>query len=275
MRGSRELTLEFPTPPPQRRNLALSWSTAAREAADGILYAREKFPGENTAYLGPPFRREPLTVEANDKMVALEEIGEHAMRVRLLKDNATGLVPLWNLEDPLERLARINMELNELVCNISYVWVVWRMLTSACLQVCSPRGEGRALTMLRGRKPKRSHSVDRKAPDDSPSSSSDESIDSDEPVTPRTPAAFPQKLNRKVEFADKLQKKVFRYIMPNESDLDSSDESDEDDSTEKAEWWWDGWEENTEHTDEGGDATQPEHASHDPSELPLANMTIA
>ena len=114
-REDLSLDLVLPQPSLQGLRSELSWATAARESAEGIHYVREKFPNENLTYLSQPFRREPITVEADDRVVALEELSEYAVRVRLLRDGSVGIVPSWNIEDALERLARLNMEFNEIV----------------------------------------------------------------------------------------------------------------------------------------------------------------
>lgn len=113
-----ELTLAFPAPAHDLHAGALphlSWTEAARDAADGVHYVREAFPSENMTYLSTPFRREPIAVAPHDRVLVLEELSEHALRVRRLADGAVGVVPAWNVEEALERLARLNMEFNEIV----------------------------------------------------------------------------------------------------------------------------------------------------------------
>lgn len=101
--------------PPAAAFFALSWATAANDALEGIHYVRERFPNDNTSYLPAPFRNEPLEVEEGDKVVILDEVSEFIIRVRLLRTDTVGVVPTWNVEGALERLARQNMELNEIV----------------------------------------------------------------------------------------------------------------------------------------------------------------
>lgn len=96
--------------PPQ-----LSWATAAEDASNGIQYIKERFPGDNIPYLPTPFRQEPIKVEPDDKVVVLDEVTEHAVRVRLVKTGEVGIIPNWTVEDPLEKLARQNMLWNEIV----------------------------------------------------------------------------------------------------------------------------------------------------------------
>ena len=112
-----ELSLDLspPRPLPPLDLTHMSWRTAAQEAAEGVHYVRERFPGEGTTYLSMPFRREPIQVEMNDRVLVLDELSEYAVRVRLLRTGEVGIVPSWDIEDPLERLARLNMEFNEIV----------------------------------------------------------------------------------------------------------------------------------------------------------------
>jgi hypothetical protein len=111
----RELTLNTAPVPPPIDLTRLSWSTAAQDAAEGVHYVRERFPGENVTYLSQPFRQAPIQVEVDDKVLVLDEISEYAIRVRLLRNGSEGIMPSWDVEDPLERLARMNMEFNEIV----------------------------------------------------------------------------------------------------------------------------------------------------------------
>lgn len=97
----------------------ISWATAAQEALDGVHYVRDKFPSDDGAYLSAVFRREPLKVEKDDKVLILDEVTEFAIRVRVLRTDTVGVVPMWNVEGALERLARVNMELNGIVSVIS------------------------------------------------------------------------------------------------------------------------------------------------------------
>lgn len=125
-----DLTLDLESPYPSPQGLSeLSWVTAAKDSAEGIHYVREKFPNENLTYLSQPFRREPITVDAGDKVAVLEELSEYAVRVRSLRDGAVGVVPSWNIEDALERLARLNMEFNEIVSRLRLLCNLFRMLT--------------------------------------------------------------------------------------------------------------------------------------------------
>lgn len=48
-------------------------------------------------------------------MIVLDEITEHALRVRVVETGEVGLLPAWDIEGALERLARLNMEFNEAV----------------------------------------------------------------------------------------------------------------------------------------------------------------
>ena len=79
----------------------------------GIYYTKDSFP--SSSFLPPPFSREPVTVEAGDRVELLEEIDEYAVRVRVLRTGAVGLIPAWNTEGALERLTRMNTAFNEAV----------------------------------------------------------------------------------------------------------------------------------------------------------------
>lgn len=94
---------------------ALNWRTAATEAAAGIHYVLESFPAPGATVVGPPFRNEPLKVDAGARVTVLDEVGEYSLRVRVVETGEVGLLPSWNVEDALERLARLNMEFNEAV----------------------------------------------------------------------------------------------------------------------------------------------------------------
>lgn len=61
------------------------------------------------------FAREPVQVEEGERVVVLDEVSEFAVRVRVLRTGAVGVVPAWNVEGALERLARLNMMFNEVV----------------------------------------------------------------------------------------------------------------------------------------------------------------
>ena len=65
--------------------------------------------------LPTPAAVQPIQVEPNERVAILDEVSDFAVRVRKLDDGAIGIVPAWDIEDPLERLARKNMEFNEIV----------------------------------------------------------------------------------------------------------------------------------------------------------------
>lgn len=93
------------------------WRTAAAEAAAGIHYTVDQYPTPGQPF-APPLRDEPLTVGPDTRVVPLEEgtsHGRHHIRVRVLETGEAGLLPAWNVEGALERLARLNMEFNEAV----------------------------------------------------------------------------------------------------------------------------------------------------------------
>ena len=118
------LVLNTPAPlasPPPPELAPMSWRTAAQESVEGVHYVKERFPSEHVSYLSPPFRKEPIQVEANERVVLLDEVSEYIVRVRKLNDGRVGVVPVWDIEDPLERLARMNMEFNEIVSHHNYL----------------------------------------------------------------------------------------------------------------------------------------------------------
>ncbi|TBU38182.1 hypothetical protein BD309DRAFT_874894 [Dichomitus squalens] len=92
-------------PPP------LTWRNAAQDAMAGIYYTKDAFP--SSSFLPPPFSRERVAVDAGDRVELLEEIDEYAVRVRVLRTGAVGLIPAWNTEGALERLTRMNTAFNE------------------------------------------------------------------------------------------------------------------------------------------------------------------
>ena len=94
-------------PPP------LTWRTAFQDAKAGIYYTKDSFP--SSSFLPPPFSREPVKVEAAERVEILEEVDDYAVRVRVLRTGDVGLIPAWNTEGALERLTRINTAFNEAV----------------------------------------------------------------------------------------------------------------------------------------------------------------
>lgn len=87
-------------------------------AQDGIHYATEKYPSENSS-LSPAFRKEPVSLEKGDRVFVLDEVQLSpylsGMRVKVERTAEVGLVPIWVVEGALERLARVNMAFNEAV----------------------------------------------------------------------------------------------------------------------------------------------------------------
>ena len=59
--------------------------------------------------------REPVAVDAAERVELLAEVDEYAVRVRVLRTGAVGLIPAWNTEGALERLTRMNTAFNEAV----------------------------------------------------------------------------------------------------------------------------------------------------------------
>ena len=94
-------------PPP------LTWRNAFQDAKAGIHYTKDTFP--TSTFLPPPFSREPVAVDAAERVELLAEVDEYAVRVRVLRTGAVGLIPAWNTEGALERLTRMNTAFNEAV----------------------------------------------------------------------------------------------------------------------------------------------------------------
>ncbi|OCH92847.1 hypothetical protein OBBRIDRAFT_833126 [Obba rivulosa] len=101
--------------PEQPSSPLLTWSVAAAEARDGIHYTLERWPSQGSVCMSPLFNREPIAVEAGQRIRILADMNDYAIRVRILDTGNTGLIPSWNVEGALERLARLNMAFNEAV----------------------------------------------------------------------------------------------------------------------------------------------------------------
>lgn len=252
---SSDLALPSSHPPSQHQHQSEAWRTAAREAADGVHYTLEPFPSPGSTVLPPPFRDEPLQVAGGARVALLDEVGQHAVRVRLLDGGgAVGLLPAWNLEGALERLARLNMEFNEAA-------------------TCPAERRGPEGQRASGSKPALAHSHDRcvpfasrlifRSPDDESDDDADDAGYEDDlfgfdrgarKQTLRPSRAVyevrPGRERRKaVEFARVERAKVFRY--PSEALIEAyyggAEEEPETgvsgDDEEDGQWWWAGWEE--------------------------------
>ncbi|KAI0352665.1 hypothetical protein OH77DRAFT_779035 [Trametes cingulata] len=102
--SAQQPTAKYIAPP-------LTWRTAAQDAKAGIYYTKDEFP--SSSFLPPPFSREPVQVQAGERVELLEEVDEYAVRVKVLRTGKTGLIPAWNTEGALDRLTRINTAFNE------------------------------------------------------------------------------------------------------------------------------------------------------------------
>ncbi|OBZ71704.1 Mitochondrial phosphate carrier protein [Grifola frondosa] len=241
------------SPPP------LTWRTAAADAIAGIHYTLEAFPSSPYILRGPPFSREPVDVEAGERIVLIEEVGEHAVRVRVVRTGMVGLVPAWNVEGALERLARINMAFNEATtCPAESRVRARRRSESDVERLDIAHVHARCLPTAA-----RFH-----INNGSSSSSDDESedeYDADPHVPPRRrtePAVFeaeptmmevaaPVRPSKSVVFKESARRVVFRY--PSEALVDAYCGPDEEGEEEgDDEWWWQGWEE--QHGDENAEA---------------------
>ncbi|KAH9924281.1 uncharacterized protein BXZ73DRAFT_103571 [Epithele typhae] len=92
-------------PPP------LTWRSAFQDAKAGICYTKDAFP--SSSFLPPPFNREPVHVEPSERVEIIDDVDEYAVRIRVLRTGAVGLIPAWNTEGALERLTRMNTAFNE------------------------------------------------------------------------------------------------------------------------------------------------------------------
>lgn len=92
---------------------AFTFVIAAAEAKEGIHYTLEQYPMEGQTYFAAPFSKEPIKVVDNERVVILEEVNDYAVRVRKVSTGEVGVIPTWNTEGALERLARLNMIFNE------------------------------------------------------------------------------------------------------------------------------------------------------------------
>ncbi|TCD65264.1 hypothetical protein EIP91_002928 [Steccherinum ochraceum] len=114
-------TDDEPEPEPDTPSLALAsaWgpptltiAQANQDERDEIQYIMEDFP-QDLSCLAEHYQRDPIYVKGGDRVRVLAFMENYAVRIRREANGSTGLVPAWNLEDPHERLARLNMEYNE------------------------------------------------------------------------------------------------------------------------------------------------------------------
>ncbi|KAH8104700.1 hypothetical protein BXZ70DRAFT_922048 [Cristinia sonorae] len=233
----------------------LDFASAQRDADNGILYISDTYPTDSLAYVPDQFKNEPVHVLSGDRIELVEELPGYAMRIKVLRTGKVGLMPSWNVEDPFERLARLNMEYNEATtcpaeqaaksgephqqseCTLVHVH-------SRCLNQ-SAMTRRQVVTNLRKLR----------QDDASSSSGSEESLPTTLDQEPRMQTF---KKRKSVKFNGGEPKVVFRYYLPAgfnkkdkpkrsryDSDHESSESEDappqeEDDET----WWVPPWEEN-------------------------------
>lgn len=79
-----------------------------------ISYARDSYSPSLISHLLPPHftEREFVNVLEGDALVVVDELTEYLWVVRVCRTEMVGMIPAWNVEGELERIARINMELN-------------------------------------------------------------------------------------------------------------------------------------------------------------------
>ncbi|KZT11915.1 uncharacterized protein LAESUDRAFT_719857 [Laetiporus sulphureus 93-53] len=219
----------------------LTWETAAADAAAGVHYVMETFPVPGSM-VGPPFRNEPIQVNTGARVVVLDEVGDHALRVRALDTDNVGLLPRWNVEGALERLARLNMEFNEAA-------------TCPAERSLYRRSSGKDSNISARDEQALAHSHDRCIPfsERLPFYSVDDYDYDDgggEDLYERSMYAAEPKVQRprkSVGFAQVERPIVFRY--PSQALVEAyygtAEEQEELGSDEEGEkeWWWAGWEE--------------------------------
>jgi len=228
----------------------------------------DKFPSD-MAYIADPFKKEPLEVESGERVELLEELPNFVMRVRVVRKGIVGLLPAWNLEDPFERLARLNMEFNEAVTCPAEVQA--KNDDSHPASCALAHAHSRCPTQTAQTRRQFVHKMRKLERENG--SSFENSLPTTPDVEPlaappskRTTTTLPPVVDPKpksVKFTGTQRKVVFRYYLP--ADLnkkekrstryDSDSESDNDNDHEFAEsdmaqiedenvaWWWDGWEE--------------------------------
>lgn len=94
----------------------LSIQDAEEDESAHVQYITETYPVDQT--IPDHFKLEPVRVEKGDRVAVIQELPNFTFRVKVLKDGQEGLLPAWALEEPQERLARINMEFNEAVSRV-------------------------------------------------------------------------------------------------------------------------------------------------------------
>jgi len=79
-----------------------------------ISYARETFSPSLISHLLPAQFKDQQFVKVleGDAVVVLEELTEFLWIVRVCRTQMIGIIPAWNIEGELERIARINMTFN-------------------------------------------------------------------------------------------------------------------------------------------------------------------
>lgn len=88
---------------------------ATWETENDILYTNECFPTKYGYYMDNPYAAEPIELAEGARIKIVDEISDRMARVEELDTGKRGLVPQYILEDPLERLARLNTIDNEIV----------------------------------------------------------------------------------------------------------------------------------------------------------------
>jgi len=79
-----------------------------------ISYARDSYSPSAITHLLPPHLTEAqfVTVLQGDALAVIQELTDYLWIVRVCRTDAVGIIPAWNVEGELERVARLNMEVN-------------------------------------------------------------------------------------------------------------------------------------------------------------------
>lgn len=239
-------SLFLPLPPTSPFLLAL------HDEAQNVQYVLEAFPSTGQPSIAPPFSREPLVVRAGERVRVLEDVGEFAVRVEVCETGQRGLVPPWDLERPLERLARVNKEWNEAkTCPAESAYLEHRW---------SGGDDGQEVVHVHARcLPPATRVLSPFA--DLDGDDADGFFDDEEGEEScgwmRRLSAKEKGKGRKVAFRSETGR-MFRYPSERVLDEENTKEGEED-----MKWWWAGWEEDV---DDEDSSSEDENGSEDDSE---------
>lgn len=140
-------------PSPAKPAPAISTSTHERE----ISYARDPYSASSISHLLPSHLKEDqfVNVSEGDALIVLQELTEFLWSeyrcfsisdpdltrctvVKVCRTETIGIIPAWNVEGELERVARINMELNGRVRRPARLFCIWTDYSCMIIQVSTP-----------------------------------------------------------------------------------------------------------------------------------------